>query len=148
MLCNAKTADTSWCQWYQNDAATQIAEPEWAHPHSKVIYMERHDMLGETEKVTARKKSSFWKLFSSLFFFFCLLFSQAWFKLFCFNTLEFFIFFVPHSITTLSAELVRAWKAEHSQHCLKDFLWNFYVASGFCSIFFFFSFCEERKIKQ
>lgn len=87
----------------------------------------------EPEKLTCLLET---KLFKKLFFFLflCLLFSQAWFKLFYFNTLESFIFFTPHSITILSAELVQAWKTE-SQQWLKN--GHFYLASGFCSIFFF-----------
>lgn len=51
MVSKTKTAGISWCHWYQNDGDTEIAESEWTHPPSKVIYMERYDVFGETEKL-------------------------------------------------------------------------------------------------
>lgn len=61
MLFSTKTAGISWCHRYQDDGDTEIAEPEWAHPPSKVIYTERYGMLGETEKLTYLMKTKFKK---------------------------------------------------------------------------------------
>lgn len=59
MLSSTKTAGVSWCHWHQNDGDTEIAEPEWAYPPSKVIYTERYDALGETKKLAYLMKNKF-----------------------------------------------------------------------------------------
>lgn len=70
-LSNTKTAGVSWCHGYQNNGDTEIAEPEWTHPPSKVIYTERYDVLGETEKLAyLMKNKGFFKKKSFFFFVF------------------------------------------------------------------------------
>lgn len=110
MLCNIKAADVT--------DISMMEPPKLLHLDEHIHFPKQFtwkDMTclvkqWEPEKLTYLLET---KLFKKMFFLLvlCLLFSHAWFKLFYFNTLEFFIF-APNSVTTLSAELVQAWKTE------------------------------------